>query len=155
MPRRPLLLFLLLAAPLAWAPVASGQAAALRGFVADAADGQPLPAVNVTAEALADGRSAGAATDTDGFYTLAGLRAGTYVVRASFVGYAAFADTVTLAAGEVRQLNVRLTPGGSCSTRSPSRPSGRRGRRASPPGSRASPRPRSPSFPAPTSRPTS
>lgn len=84
----------------------------VRGFVTDASDGQPLPLVNVIAERLTDGepdgRTVGAATNTDGFYTLAGLSAGEWIVRASFIGYQPFEETVTLAGGEVRQLSFAL-----------------------------------------------
>ncbi|MFN3596931.1 MAG: carboxypeptidase regulatory-like domain-containing protein [Rubricoccaceae bacterium] len=80
------------------ASAAHAQTTTLRGFVTDAADGQPLPGVNVALVA-ADGAVAGAATSLDGVYTIPGLRPGRYVLRASFVGYGTRTDTLTLAPG--------------------------------------------------------
>jgi hypothetical protein len=88
------------------APAARAQRATVRGFVTDEADSQPLPGVNVLFEDAA-GEVSGTATDLDGFYTMAGLRPGRYVVRASFVGYETAADTLDLAAG-IRQHDVAL-----------------------------------------------
>lgn len=86
------------------------QAAALRGFVTDEATGEALPGVNVV---LNDGSGdlRGVATDINGLYYLPSVPAGAYVLRASYLGYAPFADSLTLAAGEVRQLDIALMSG--------------------------------------------
>jgi iron complex outermembrane receptor protein len=62
-----------------------GQASAgvLRGHVQDKESGKPLPLVNIT---LA-GSTRGTTTDVHGDFSIAGLPAGTQVVRASLVGY--------------------------------------------------------------------
>ncbi len=85
---------------------AQAQRAALRGFVTDEASGQRIPGVNVALQD-ADGALYGAATDLDGFYTVAGLVPGRYVLRVSFIGYQTVTDTLDLEPG-VRQLDVSL-----------------------------------------------
>jgi replicative DNA helicase len=55
----------------------------ISGQVTDAQTGDPLPGVNV----LVVGTERGAATNENGRYSLIGIEAGTYSVRASFVGY--------------------------------------------------------------------
>lgn len=97
---------------LAAAGPALAQTASVRGFVTDAADGQPLIGANVVLQAVgADGVGAagvrGAATDTDGFYAVVGLAPGRYAVRVSSVGYATLADTLLLGPG-VRPLDLAL-----------------------------------------------
>ena len=108
MPRRLrfLPLLLLVGVILGCCEVVRAQSAAIRGFVTDDADGQALPGVNVAVEA-GGGRLVGAAADLDGFYTIAGLTPGRYVLRASFVGYETFADTLNLSEGIV-QIDIRL-----------------------------------------------
>lgn len=91
------------------APEAAAQRATLRGFVLDADSREALPAVNVVA-LDASGALEGSATDNDGFYTIAGLAAGTYTVRATYLGYETAELEVTLEAGELRQLNLELEP---------------------------------------------
>ncbi len=91
------------------APAASAQDARVRGFVTDASSGESMPGVNVAA--FRDGELVrGAATDTDGFYTIAGLGPGVYLVQASFLGFAPVQEEVELEPGEVRQLNLALSP---------------------------------------------
>ena len=85
---------------------AVAQSGAIRGFVIDEADGQPIPGVNVTVEDP-DGELTGAATNLDGFYTIAGLDPGDFVLRATFVGYETYVDTLQIAAG-VMQLDIEL-----------------------------------------------
>lgn len=55
----------------------------ISGTVTDAVTGEPLPGVNVVIE----GTSLGTATDVEGDYFIANLDAGTYNVRASFIGF--------------------------------------------------------------------
>ncbi|MFQ5569103.1 MAG: carboxypeptidase regulatory-like domain-containing protein [Rhodothermales bacterium] len=83
------------------------QTASVRGFVTQAANGEPLPGANVAVENAAGFRF-GAVTNTDGFYAVPGLAPGRYVVRASFVGYQTLVDTLLLAPREVRSLNITL-----------------------------------------------
>ena len=85
---------------------AGAQTATLAGTVRDAATGEPLIQATVVVEAT--GR--GAATDVEGRYSLAGVAPGVVSVRATYVGYRTLRQTVTLAAGETRRLDLRLEP---------------------------------------------
>lgn len=100
---RPLLLALtslLLAAP----ALAQGR---LAGTVTDAELGDPLPGVNV----LVLGTSQGAATDLDGRFAIAGLRAGEYTVQVSYIGYETRQYTgIAVRNGETTTLDVELAP---------------------------------------------
>ena len=64
---------------------ALAQTGKIAGTITEAATGDPLPGVNV----IIDGTSQGAVTDTDGYYSIIGVRAGNYAVRASFIGFTA------------------------------------------------------------------
>ncbi len=107
-PARWLLCAVLLGAGLAGglAHPAAAQRATLRGFVTDAADGQTLPGVNVVLQDAA-GALTGMATNTNGFYLLSGLAPGRYRLRVTFLGYAPYVDTLTLAPG-LRHLDFAL-----------------------------------------------
>lgn len=59
------------------------QTGEISGTVTDAATGNPLPGVNVVIEGTQEGTS----TAPDGTYEITGIEAGTYTLRASFVGY--------------------------------------------------------------------
>ncbi|NND71944.1 MAG: TonB-dependent receptor, partial [Rhodothermales bacterium] len=61
----------------------------IRGTVVDAADGTPLPGVNVSI----DGTTQGTVTDIDGQYIILRVSPGTYGVRASFIGFAPVTQT--------------------------------------------------------------
>lgn len=87
--------------------------ASVRGFVRDAADGALLRGANVVIQPfLAEADSAAleeaVATNADGFYRLAGLPAGRYVLRVSFVGYRSHRDTLRLSTGDRRTLTISL-----------------------------------------------
>ncbi|MEX0821253.1 MAG: TonB-dependent receptor [Rhodothermales bacterium] len=82
------------------------QSATLRGFVTSGGDGQPLPGVNVIAT-HANAAPVGVATDRDGFYALSRITSGTVVVRATFIGFEPFVDTLALAPG-ITALNITL-----------------------------------------------
>lgn len=86
--------------------VAHAQSATIRGFVSDEADGQLLPGVNVSVEGDS-GELTGAATSLDGFYTIVGVRPGRYTLRASFIGYETFVDTLDVSSGVV-QIDIEL-----------------------------------------------
>ncbi|MEL6616851.1 MAG: carboxypeptidase regulatory-like domain-containing protein, partial [Bacteroidota bacterium] len=102
-------LALLILAPAAWA-----QTAALRGFVTDASDGQPLigaavvvAEVNAAGERIGEPR--GAAADLDGLYVIPRLPTGRYAVQASYVGYVTSIDTLSLEGGVI-SYDVALSP---------------------------------------------
>ncbi len=101
-----LTLLAMLAAPTAWA-----QNASISGTVVDATDNEPLAGANVVllqGEALVTG----AATDVDGRYVITNVPAGTYTLRARFVGYQEYETPITLAAGESRTLDITLRQSG-------------------------------------------
>ncbi len=56
----------------------------ITGIVTDAETGGPLPGVNV----LVEGTNLGAATNTEGRYTILNIPAGTYSMRFTYIGYA-------------------------------------------------------------------
>jgi len=80
----------------------------LTGTITDEQTGEPLPGANVVLE----GTQRGAATGGEGNYTILGIPAGTYDVRASFVGYQAVTiEDVEINAGYTRQLDFELRAG--------------------------------------------
>lgn len=100
-------LLLMLVLGLGMAVEAAAQTATVRGFVTEQATGEPLEGVNVVLRG-ADDALFGVSTDADGFFARSRLPQGAYVVRASFIGYEAYEDTLALAAGDVRTLTIAL-----------------------------------------------
>ncbi len=92
---------------MAYAAPAWGQSATLRGFIKDAADGQPLLGVNVAL--TGGGELYGNATDTDGFFIISRLPPGRYAVRVTYIGYEGYADTLDLAPGQFLTYNLELS----------------------------------------------
>ena len=99
--------FLLLIAVL-FSANANAQNAVLRGFASDDADGQPLQGVNIV---LTDDGDAffGAASDRDGLFAISGIPPGRYYLAATYIGYAAFRDTLDLVTDEIRPYNFSLS----------------------------------------------
>lgn len=94
-----------LAGPLA---AQAGTAATIMGRVATE-DGQALSGVQVIATNQTTGVQFGSLTETDGGYTVDGLRPGTYIVVARIVGYdPGVEENVRLGAGESRQIDFTL-----------------------------------------------
>ncbi len=82
------------------------ESAAVRGFVTAEDDGQPLQGVHVI---LRQGETLlGGVTDPDGIYLIGRVPAGQYVLEASFIGFETFSDTLDLAAGDSRHLDIAL-----------------------------------------------
>ncbi len=92
---------------IAGVPCALGQGAQIRGFVTGATDGEALVGVNVILEDV-NGDLRGAATDIDGIYNIPRLNAGLYLLRASYVGYDSYADTLALRTDQRLTLNFSL-----------------------------------------------
>lgn len=89
---------------------ARAQTATVRGFVTDAANGQALQGVNVVMQTMSGEPVQGSATNEDGFYAIAEVPAGQFVLQASFVGYAPTRDTIRLEAGQVLTRNLEVYP---------------------------------------------
>ncbi|RZL01090.1 MAG: TonB-dependent receptor, partial [Hymenobacter sp.] len=83
---------------------AAQNTSALRGTVTDSLSGQPLVGVSV---ALV-GQSGGTATDALGQFRLAGLKPGTYALRAGILGYKPNNQSIVLTAGEARSVVITL-----------------------------------------------
>ena len=67
------------------------------GTVTDKDSGQPLVGVNVVVE----GTTMGAATGSDGSYTVSGVSDGSYTVTAKYIGYADQSASVTVSGSSV------------------------------------------------------
>ncbi|HEX5832015.1 MAG TPA: carboxypeptidase regulatory-like domain-containing protein, partial [Gemmatimonadaceae bacterium] len=85
----------------------------ITGRVTDAASGQPVPTVQVNVL----GTALGTQTNSDGQYTIRGIRPGAVEVRALRVGYAEQKQSVTVTAGQaatanfqMRSVAINLTP---------------------------------------------
>ena len=71
----------------------------------DATDGQPLPGVNVVLEGTVQGSS----SDVEGDYFILNIRPGTYIVRASFIGYASVVvQNVQVSIGQTTLVDFNL-----------------------------------------------
>jgi len=85
-------------------PSFSGTTGKLSGKVVSEKN-EPLAGVNVRVE----GQRVGAITDDKGEYAIIGVLAGTYLVRANLLGYAAFAaQNVTITPDFTTELNIQL-----------------------------------------------
>ena len=85
--------------------ILSQQTTTLRGFVYDKSNGEPIPSVNI----MLKGTKYHVMTDVNGFYSVSGLPAGTYVLTASFISYDTVRITVTLKPGEIINKKINLT----------------------------------------------
>jgi len=64
--------------------VYSGTTGKISGVVTDQATGDPMIGVNI----IVEGTVLGAATSSDGYYTILNVPVGTFTIRASYIGYA-------------------------------------------------------------------
>ncbi len=89
---------------------APGQGVTLRGFITDRSNGTALEGANVT---LRDAQQAlrGVVSNADGYYLLARIPPGAYVLRISFVGYVPYTDTLQLGEAPLVTRSVALEPG--------------------------------------------
>jgi TonB-linked SusC/RagA family outer membrane protein len=83
------------------------QEGTVEGRVTDENTGEPLPGVNVTIEELAD-EGVGTATQGDGTYQITNVPAGSYTLRASFVGYQSETETIEVNPEETTTVNFQL-----------------------------------------------
>ncbi|MBA3578529.1 MAG: SusC/RagA family TonB-linked outer membrane protein [Gemmatimonadaceae bacterium] len=77
----------------------------IAGVVTDRASGRPLPEVQVQVA----GTQRGSMTDREGRFTIRGVPAGTYEVRARRVGYAPMSERVAVGAGATASVNFVMT----------------------------------------------
>ncbi len=83
------------------------QSGTIRGFVTDAADGQPLPGVNVILTNAA-GDLYGAASDTDGFYAISRVPVGSYLLRATYIGFDDFEQTIVVTSNDIQTVTIEM-----------------------------------------------
>ena len=100
------LLVALLACLVAVAPEAAHAQGAIAGTITDQESGETL----IGATILVIGTTRGAATDIDGQFRVADLRAGDYNVRISYIGYQTLEFTgITVVNGETTTLDVQMS----------------------------------------------
>jgi TonB-dependent receptor len=75
----------------------------VKGVVAGSDDNEPL----LSAAVVVKGTTTGTITDYNGEYTLV-LKAGTYTLQISYIGYGTREETVTVEDGQITELNVNL-----------------------------------------------
>jgi TonB-dependent starch-binding outer membrane protein SusC len=83
---------------------AAAQGGTVSGVVTEASNQQPI----VGAQVAVVGTQRGAITDRSGRFTITGVPAGTYQIRARLLGYAASTQTVTVGAGATATINFSL-----------------------------------------------
>ncbi len=81
---------------------AQGTTGTIQGHVTNGASSRPIQGVTVSIA----GRSG--QSRSDGFYSISGVPAGTDSVRARMIGFAPFAQAVTLAPGETIEVDLAL-----------------------------------------------
>ena len=77
----------------------AAQSYSISGYVKDQSNGNALVGANVFIE----GTSIGAAANKDGFYEISNVKAGTYSLKAAYIGYKAFSDSLTLQGEDYNQ----------------------------------------------------
>ena len=80
-----------------------GNTYSLSGVVKDKVTNEPLIGANVYVE----GTSIGAATNNNGEYSITGLKEGSYVVKATYIGYNAFTDSL-IVSGDNKNLSLNF-----------------------------------------------
>ena len=83
------------------------QTGSITGKITDAKTGDTVPGANVLLVEI----SRGAATNTNGQYTIENVPVGTYTLRVSFVGYTTYEKQVQITAGQTLTQNVSLKSG--------------------------------------------
>jgi hypothetical protein len=78
----------------------------LSGFIRDRSDGESLP--NATVVIATKNQELGTLSNAAGYYAIQGLPAGTCVFTVSYIGYAAYRDTLLLAAGQDLRRDIEL-----------------------------------------------
>lgn len=86
---------------------ASAQSASVRGFVTADPGGESLQGVNVSIDNMAGGLT-GAVSNGDGFFLIGRISPGQYVLRASFIGFVTYVDTLNVEADDRLLVNIVL-----------------------------------------------
>ena len=108
--KRLLSLFILAVVVAASAFAQAGQSE-ITGTVTDKEKGEPLPFVNIILEKNGV-QVTGAQSDFDGNFSIKPIPPGTYTVKASFVGYNAFATAgIVVTAEETKFVDIKMTSG--------------------------------------------
>lgn len=103
-------MFFMAVAWFAYCHFAWAQSGKLEGTVFDREYTEPLIGASIALE----GTSYGTITDIDGAYSIAGIPAGTYQVRFSYLGYdTRIVENVVIKAGETVELNIFLSMSGA------------------------------------------
>ena len=82
------------------------QAATLSGFVTDNSNGESLLFANIALE----GTTLGAVSNDNGYYAINNVPPGTYNLVVTYIGYASYRQSLTLAATENLRLEISLAP---------------------------------------------
>ena len=89
-------------------PAAPAAAASLRGHIADPT-GALIPGANITIATPAGTVVKSAEADAAGAYVVSGLAPGSYIVQASYAGFAPFTSpAITLTAGQVKRVDIAM-----------------------------------------------
>ncbi|MEX2600413.1 MAG: TonB-dependent receptor [Balneolaceae bacterium] len=89
----------------------SAQQAVLQGLVTDHTSAQPLYGANIVLNPESDEHALlGTTSDSEGYYRVASIQPGRWVVQISYVGYTSYTDTLMIREGESRSLNISLEP---------------------------------------------
>ena len=95
-------------APTAAAPAAPVTTATLRGYIADPT-GALIPGATVTITTQDGNVVTTTTSDSAGSYRIAGLAPGSYIVQASFAGFAPFqSPAIPLAAGQAKRVDISM-----------------------------------------------
>jgi len=89
-----------------FAAASVAQNGSVTGTVTDAKTGETLPGVNVVIQKLQQG----AASGSEGKYTIRDVPAGSYTLTASFIGYNKFSKQITIQPGSELTLDIELHP---------------------------------------------
>ena len=89
-----------------WAQTPPQSLGTLSGFVRDSSDGELLP--NAAVAIAVENRTMGALSNAEGYYAVPDIPAGTWVVTASYIGYATQRDTLVLTAGQGLRWDIEL-----------------------------------------------
>lgn len=77
----------------------------LRGMVVDESTGDPMPGVNIFIPEL----EIGAASDSDGSFEIPNIPEGSYMLRATFVGYESYEETIEITEGD-NTIEIAMNP---------------------------------------------